>query len=115
MEHVGTNKTENEGENRKSTVGTPVQPEGNDAADEPSPREQAPPPALLTAFLLTLSDNLFAVIEPTLHANMVRELRLMALRAKNITRHRKFPVRATLVTARLRHFAFRRCHPDTPP
>ena len=63
-------------------------------------REQAPLPALLTAFLLTLSDNFLAVIKAALHANMVRELRLMALRAKHIARHREFPIRAALVATR---------------
>ena len=78
-------------------------------------REQATPPTLFTAFLLTLSDNFLAVIKAALHAYMVRELRLMALGAKHIARHREFPIRAAFVTTRFRHLAFRRCHPDTPP
>ena len=60
-------------------------------------RERAFPLALFQLFLLTLSDNFLAVIEPALHANMVRELRLMALRAKHIARHRQFPICAAFV------------------
>ena len=55
-------------------------------------------------------DDLFAVIVTALRANVMRHLRLVALRAGNVAGSRELPVGAALVAAGLGSLALWYCH-----